>query len=77
MSTVIEEKRISRKLSILLDELGEECSHVVDLLAQLRRSNLAAEQIEDILAELSAAVVHLNAHTHGLERLISDEMDAL
>ena len=77
MSTVIEEKYISRKLMTLLDELGEECSHIKDLIAQLKVPHLASGQIEDILSELNAAVVHLNTHTNGLDKLISDEMDAL
>ena len=77
MSTVIEEKHINRKLLILLEELGKECSHVMDLIAQFKVPHLTAEQIEDILSELNAAVVHLNAHTNGLDKVISDEMDAL
>ena len=50
MSTVVEEKYISRKSLILLDELGEECSHIKDLVAQLRVPHLSTEQIEDILS---------------------------
>jgi hypothetical protein len=77
MSTVIEEKHLSRKLMILLDELEEECSHIKDLVAQLKVPHLSTEQIEDILSELNTAVVHVNAHTNGLDKVISDEMDAL
>ena len=77
MRTVIEEKHISRKLMILLDELGEECSHIKDLVAQLRVPHLSTDQIENILSELNAAVVHVNAHTNGLDTIISDELDAL
>ncbi len=74
----LEEKSvISKKLSTLLEELDEECAHVQDLIAQLKVSNLSTEQVEDILAELNAAIIHLNTHTEGLDVTISNEMDEL
>jgi DNA repair exonuclease SbcCD ATPase subunit len=77
LETLEEKAVISRKLAILLKELDEECAHVQDLIAQLKLSNLTSEQVENILAELHAAIVHLNTHTSGLDELVSQEMDGL
>jgi hypothetical protein len=67
---------ISKKTAVLLEELDEECAHVQDLIAQLKLKNLTTEQGEDILAELSAAIVHLHAHTSSLDVMVGQEMDA-
>ena len=66
---------LDETLISLLEELGEECQNVVKLLAQLRMSHLRTEQIEDIFSELTASVVHLHAHTDGLDDLISDQLE--
>ena len=66
---------LDEALSALLEELGEECQNALKLLAQLKRSHPSTEQIEDILAELTASVVHLHAHTYGLDDLISDQLE--
>ena len=58
-----------------MEELGEESQDILKLLAQLKLSYLSTEQIEDILAELTASVVHLHAHTDGLDDLISDQLE--
>ena len=47
------------------------------LLTQLKITYPGTEQIEDILAELTASVVHLHAHTDGLDDLISDQLEKL
>ena len=57
----------------LLNELGEECQNVLKLLAQLELSGLSKAQVEDLLGDLSAAVLHLHVHTRGLDALILDE----
>ena len=80
MSIVTETKKqskISNRLAVLLDELDHECAHVRSLIAKFRIANLETEQLEDILAELHAAIIHLNTHTDGLDTLISKEMDEL
>ena len=64
-------------LEVLLTELGEECEHLLGLFAQLRREDLRREQREDLLAELTAAVLHVHVHTEGLDDVISDEMEKL
>lgn len=63
----------SRRLSVLLDELEEELQNTLKLLTQLKMEGLAQEQLESILGELSAAVLHLHEHTRGLEELIMEE----
>ena len=67
LQTFEEKSVISKKLSTLLEELDEECTHVKGLIARLKIDNLSTEQVEDVLAELNAAVVHLNTHTEGLD----------
>jgi hypothetical protein len=61
---------LDEALSTLLEELGEECQNTLKLLTQLKTTYPDTEQIEDILAELTASVVHLHAHTDGLDDLI-------
>ncbi len=57
----------------LLNELGEECQNVLKLLAQLEVSGLKKPQVEDLLGDLSAAVLHLHVHTRGLDTLIDED----
>ncbi len=63
----------SRKLSVLLDELEEELQNTLKLLTQLKMEGLTQDQVESILGELSAAILHLHEHTRGLEELIMEE----
>jgi hypothetical protein len=51
-----------RTLTVLINELGEECSNVLGLLYQLQLPNLSPDQKSDVLAELLAASVHLHSH---------------
>jgi hypothetical protein len=64
-------------LSVLLDELGEECEKVLILLNQLKLSTLTEDQRGDILAELTGSVCHLHVHTEDLQELIEDEILSL
>jgi len=57
-----------------LKELGEECQHTLKLLAQLEMGGLAEAQVETILGELSAAVLHLHEHTRGLDEIIDEDL---
>ena len=68
---------LSETMTKLTKELGEVCSHVQKLLSQLEVEGLSAEQAASILAELGAEVVHLHAHTDGLQELINDEIEKL
>jgi hypothetical protein len=64
-------------LSVLLDELGEECEKVLILLNQLKLPTLTDDQRGDILAELTGSVCHLHVHTEDLPELIEDEILSL
>ncbi len=61
---------VSPRTNVLLVELGEECQQVLKLLAQLELLGLKDTQVEAILGELSAAVLHLHEHTRGLDEII-------
>ena len=53
-----------------LAELGEECARVLLLLQRLAKARTGRRDCSDILGELSATVLHLHAHTQGLDELI-------
>lgn len=57
----------------LLTELGEECQRVLKLLAQLEIPSLKETQVEALLGELSAAVLHLHEHTRGLDVILDED----
>ena len=77
ISSIKQEAIVSRRLVVLLDELNQEVHNTAELLAQLKVKGLTQEQVELILGELSAAVLHLHEHTDGLDQLIMDEMNRL
>lgn len=57
---------------ILLAELREECERVTGLIRRLE-DNPASERVRDeILGDLSAALLHLHAHTAGLDELLRE-----
>ncbi len=53
-----------------LAELGEECARVLLLLQRLAKARALGRDASDVLGELSAIVLHLHAHTKGLDELI-------
>ena len=55
-----------------LAELGEECARVLLLLQRLAKARAVGRDTGDVLGELSATVLHLHAHTKGLDELIDD-----
>jgi hypothetical protein len=72
LSSQLKTAYLSPRVIILLAELEEECHHVLQCLAQLETPDLNESQIEDILGELSATVLHLHEHTRGLDALIDE-----
>jgi len=68
---------LSETLSRMLEELGDECQQILKLLSKLEMSSLTTEQVEDILAELTASVIHLHVHTKGMDELITRELERL
>ena len=76
MSTVkrrLKASSLSPGTDTLLAELGEECQHVLKLLAQLEIPGLKETQIETLLGELSAAILHLHEHTCGLDTILDED----
>ncbi|HEY9598553.1 MAG TPA: hypothetical protein V6D33_12870 [Cyanophyceae cyanobacterium] len=68
----------SSTLSTLITELGSECQNVTALIYQLQSPYLSARQQAEILAELLAASIHLNAHCgEDFQTLIAQEMEKL
>lgn len=68
----------SPTLSTLVAELGAECQKVLMLLHQLQLPNLSDHQKVDVLAELNASVIHLQAHCDDdLQGLIADELESI
>jgi len=55
-----------------LAELGEECARVLLLLQGLAKARALRRDPSDVLGELSATVLHLHAHTKGLDERIDD-----
>ncbi|MCX5718675.1 MAG: hypothetical protein NT055_01690 [Nitrospirae bacterium] len=72
-----EKARLNKTLSVLLDELEEECLKVIKLTEGLRIKTLTDEQMEDILSELSASVTHLKVHSEQVEQVIEEELDKI
>jgi acyl-homoserine lactone acylase PvdQ len=65
-------------LSTLLAELGVECQNILALIHQLQLPSLNHNQTADVLAELTASVIHLQTHCGSdLQDLIADELDSL
>jgi hypothetical protein len=57
----------------LVAELNEECQRILKLSAQLELLGLKETQVEAILGELSAAILHMHEHTRGLDAIIDDD----
>jgi hypothetical protein len=77
MSSVRQESKtsyVSPRTNVLLAELGEECQRVLKLLAQLEIPGQDT-QVEAILGELSAAVLHVHEHTRGLDAIIDADSE--
>lgn len=68
---------LSETLSRMLEELGDECQRILKLLSQLEMSRLTTGQVEDVLAELTASIIHLHVHTKGMDELITQELERL
>jgi hypothetical protein len=62
----------SHTAEVLLRELREECEHVVSLIRRIEAGPRSTRERDDILGELSAAVLHLHAHTQGLDQFLCE-----
>jgi len=74
ISKIAQPLQVNSTLSILLDELGEECENVLSLLSQLKLSKLTDDQKGDILAELTGSICHIHVHTEDLPELVENEI---
>jgi hypothetical protein len=63
---------IDKTLKSLIDELEEECLHVISLIEALKVKDLTETQREEILGELSAALSHLKIHSGEVEQTIDE-----
>ncbi|MFN5726753.1 MAG: hypothetical protein ACK48D_08495 [Pseudanabaena sp.] len=63
-------------LNTLIAELGVECQRAIALVHQLQLPNLSDRQKVDVLAELNASIIHLQAHCdEDRQDLIADELE--
>ena len=62
----------SRATETLLRELREECENVVALIRRLEAGPGSERERDEILGELSAAVLHLHTHTKGLDEYLCE-----
>ncbi|VXD25023.1 conserved hypothetical protein [Planktothrix serta PCC 8927] len=69
----------SSTLQTLITELGEECQTVIQLLDKIQtRNSLSDSEKLDSLAELLAAIIHLQTHCgEDLQTLIAEELEQL
>ncbi len=63
---------LSSTAEVLLEELREECEHVVQLIRRLEKEPVSERERDEILGELSAAVLHLHTHTAGLDEFLCE-----
>jgi hypothetical protein len=65
-------RALSSTTETLLRELREECEVVVGLVRRLEARPRSARDRDEILGELSAAVLHLHVHTKGLDEFLCE-----
>ncbi len=66
------EARLSATTEVLLSELREECECVSALIRRLESKPVSERERDEILGELSAAVIHLHTHTAGLDEFLCE-----
>ena len=62
----------SETTRVLLRELRDECERVISLIHRLEVASLSEKDRDDVLGDLSAAVLHLHAHTEGLDEFLCE-----
>jgi len=63
---------LSSTAETLLRELREECETVIGLICRLETRPQSPKKRDDLLGELSAAVLHLHVHTKGLDEILCE-----
>ncbi len=57
-----------KMMTVLFDELEQECPNTVRYIEALKVMRLSKNQKEDILGELSAAITHLRIQTEQFDK---------
>ena len=63
---------VSETAETLLRELREECENVIALIGRIEAGPRSTRERDELLGELSAAVLHLNTHTEGLDEYLCE-----
>lgn len=63
----------SETTQVLLRELRDECERVISLIRRLEAARLSEKDRDEVLGELSAAVLHLHTHTEGLDEFLCEK----
>jgi len=63
---------ISATAGTVLRELREECENVIELIDRVEVAPRSLRERDEILGELSAAVLHLHTHTEGLDEFLCE-----
>ena len=63
---------VSGTADVLLTELREECERTVRLIRRLEKAPPSERERDELLGELSAAIVHLHSHTAGLDEFLCE-----
>jgi len=67
-----------KTLRVLVQELGDECGRVLELVHQLQLPGLQDSQKANILADLVACTIHLNTHCdEDFQSAIASELEQL
>lgn len=65
--------RLNHTVTTLLGELRDECLSTIKLIHQLEIEHLTEEQVEDVLGDLTASVMHLQIHSS----IVREELDKI
>ncbi len=68
-------KRIDDQYLVLFDELEEECNNYIRLLKEFKDKNLAQDEYDEKLGEISASMIHLSAHAGNLNDQVMGDDD--
>ncbi|TAN45597.1 MAG: hypothetical protein EPN22_02225 [Nitrospirae bacterium] len=74
MSTVAAAYTQNNALNEELDELASICRNTLSIMSALNAGYISHEKIKDALSDLAVEIVHLHAHSDGLQDLINDEI---
>jgi hypothetical protein len=61
-----------KMMTVLFDELEQECLNTVKYIEALKVVRLSKNQREDILGELSVAITHLRIQTEQFDKQFDD-----